>query len=225
MARPKMTAPKRFLSLPSFFEWSLGLYTAEEIVRQENLRAARLDATRRMNLALEPHGLNVLELTVSTPAFPKKYESVIQRRQIAEQEAQKIAQELQQLRASRRDRREKLERDKALERTRMHTKIAGELAAAKQTAYIARRNANFEHDARIAAGERMRLKFVSQADALVAKYTAEAEGVKARAEALASEGEMAVRKALVTSLKNITFEIAPFERPEEDRARKANRKL
>lgn len=200
---------------------ALGLYTAEEIVRQENLRAARLDATRRLNLALEPHGLSVLELTVSSPAFPKKYESVIQRRQVAEQEAQKITQELQQLRASRTDRLAKLERDKALERTRMRAKIAGDLAAAKSQAYSARRGADFAHDARIAAGERERMERVSQADALVAKYEAEAAGVQARAEALAAEGGMAVRKALVESLKNVTFEIAPFEHPADERARRA----
>lgn len=200
---------------------ALGAYSAEEIVRQENLRAARQDATRRLNLALEPHGLSVLELTVSSPAFPKKYESVIQRRQIAEQEALKITQELQQLRASKADRLEKLERDKALERTRMRTSLAKELAAAKQSAYLARGAADYAYTERIAAGERMRIQRESEADALIAKYTAEAEGVQARADALAAEGGMAVRKALVESLKNVTFEIAPFEKPIEERARKA----
>ncbi|QDV05031.1 SPFH domain / Band 7 family protein [Planctomycetes bacterium Poly30] len=204
---------------------ALGLYTAEEIVRQENLRAARLDATRRLDTALEPHGLRVLELTISSPAFPKKYEFVIQRRQVAEQEAQKITQELQQLRASRADRIAKLERDKALERTRMRTKIAGELAAARQSAYVERSSADFAYEARIRAGERERLERTSQADALVAKYEAEAAGVLARAEALAAEGSMAVRKALVESLKNVKFEIAPLEHPADDRARKASRNL
>lgn len=204
---------------------ALGMYTAEEIVRQDNLRAARADATERLTRALKPHGLTVLELSVSSPAFPKKYESVVQRRQIAEQEAQKITQELQQLRASQPDRRAKLERDKALELTRMRTKLAAELAGARQSAFMSRGNADFAYGARVTAGERDRLERESQADALVAKYTAEAAGVQARAEALAAEGSMAVRKALVNSLKSVTFEIAPLERPADDRARKASRNL
>ena len=200
---------------------ALGIYTAEEIVRQENLRAARQDGVRRLNQALDPHGLTVLELTVSTPAFPKKYESVIQRRKIAEQEALKITQELQQLRASQTDRLEKLERDKTLERTRMRSKMAVELAEAKATAYHSRRTADFDYESRVAAGNRMRVKQMSQADALVDKYTAEAAGVQARTDALAAEGGMAVRRALVKSLKNVTFEIAPLEFPAERRAQKA----
>ena len=150
---------------------------------------------------------------------------MVQRRQIAEQEAQKITQELQQLRASQPDRRAKLERDKALELTRMRTKLAAELAGARQSAFMSRGNADFAYGARITAGERDRLERESQADALVAKYTAEAAGVQARAEALAAEGSMAVRKALVNSLKSVTFEIAPLERPADDRARKASRNL
>ncbi len=204
---------------------ALGVYTAEEIVRQENLRAARQDATERLNRALEPHGLAVLELTLSTPAFPKKYESVIQRRKIAEQEAQKVAQQLQQLRASRNDRMEKLERDKALERRRMRMKSAGELADAKAMTYQSRRTADFSYGERIAAGNRMRVKQLSQADALTEKYTAEAEGVRARTDALAAEGGMAVRRALVESLKNVTFEIAPLEHTADPRAQKASSNL
>ncbi len=201
---------------------AFGSFTAEEVVRQENLRTARADAQARLDLALEPHGLTVLELSVSTPAFPKEYESVIQRRQIAEQEAQKITQELEQLRASRTDRLAKLERDKALALTRMRAKVASELAEAKQSAFLSRRSADFAHDARIAAGDRQRVEQQSHADALVAKYTAEAQGVQARADALAAEGSMAVRKALVESLKGVTLEIAPFEPVSGEKAMKAS---
>ena len=46
--------------------------------------------------------------------------------------------------------------------------------------------------------------------------------LQAYAAALAAEGGMAVRKALVESLKNVTFEIAPFERADDDKVRKAS---
>lgn len=204
---------------------ALGIYTAEEIVLQENLRAARKAATESLNRELEPHGLSVLELAVSTPAFPEKYESVIQRRKIAEQEAQKIVQELAQLRASRSDRLEKLERDKELDGMRMRSDMASQLAAAKANAYQSRVTADYNYNTRVAAGNRLQVKQTSQADALVVKYTAEADGVRARTDALAAEGGMAVRRALVESLKDVTFEIAPLEpsldQRAEPRARKA----
>ncbi len=201
---------------------AFGVYTAEEVVRQENLRAARTDAKERLDKALDPHGLVVLELSTSKPAFPKAYESVVQRRQIAEQEALKITQELEQLRASREDRLKKLERDKALELTRMRSKVARDLAKARQEAFVKRRSADSSFESRLASGLRERSEMESRADALVAKYTAEADGVVARADALAAKGRMAVRQALVESLKNVTFEIAPFDTSDSDRARKAS---
>ena len=204
---------------------ALGVYSAEEIVQQDNLRAARIDAKDRLNAALDAHGLVVLELSTSKPAFPKAYESVVQRRQIAEQETLKIAQELEQLRASRDDRVAKLERDKTLELARMRSKVARDLASARKDAFVSRRAADGHFKTRIAAGARERAEMASRADALTLKYTAEAEGIVARADALAAKGRMAVRQALVESLKKVTFEIAPFDLPEGDRARRASRNL
>ncbi len=202
---------------------AFGVYTAEEIVQQDNLRAARTNAKERLNAALDVHGLVVLELSTSKPAFPKAYESVVQRRQIAEQEALKITQELEQLRASRGDRLAKLERDKKLELARMRSKVAQNLASARQDAFLSQRAADSSFEARVAAGARERSEMESRADALVAKYTAEAEGVVARADALAAKGKMAVRQALVESLKKVTFEIAPFDLPDGDRAQRTSR--
>jgi len=190
---------------------AFGRFTAEEVVRQDNLRAGRLEAKERLSNVLESHGLVVLELSTSAPAFPKEYESVVQRRQVAEQEKMKIDQELEQLQASREDRLAKIERDKDLEATRMRSSIAMELAEARRQAMRKRDSADRDHAARIAAGNREQEEMASRADSLVTKYTSEAEGLQERADALAAKGLMAVRRALVDGLAKVQFEIKPFE--------------
>ncbi|MEM8710148.1 MAG: SPFH domain-containing protein [Planctomycetota bacterium] len=200
---------------------ALGVYTAEDIMRPESLRNARVNAQERLNLALQPHGLVVMELTSGPASFPKSYESVVQRRQIAEQEALKVDQEIEQIQASRSDRLAKLERDKALALTRMRSKLANDLAAAHHMAFASRKGADRAFDARVAAGERERSELLSRADSAVTRYTAEAEGIAARAEALAAKGKLAIRKALVESLKTVKFEIAPVEPLDRSRAQRA----
>lgn len=190
---------------------AFGRFTAEEVVRQDNLRAARIEAKARLSQVLEPHGLVVLELSTSAPAFPKEYESVVQRRQVAEQEKLKIDQELEQLKASKADRLAKIERDKDLEGTRMRSKIALELAEAKRQALRKRNSVDRDHSARIASGGRQLEEMTSRADSLVTKYTSEAEGLREQADALAAKGLMAVRRALVDGLSKVQFEIRPFE--------------
>ncbi len=190
---------------------AFGRFTAEEVVRQDNLRAGRLEAKARLTELVGAHGLVVLELSTSAPAFPKEYESVVQRRQVAEQEKMKIDQELEQLRASRDDRLAKIERDKSLEAARMRSKFVLDLAEAKRLALRKRDAADRDQGARIAAGTRQLDEMLSRADSLVTKYTSEAEGLQARADALAAKGLMAVRRALVDGLSNVQFEIRPFE--------------
>lgn len=201
---------------------AFGRFTAEEVVRQDNLRAARFEAKERLTSVLKRHGLTVLELSTSSPAFPKEYESVVQRRQVAEQERLKIDQELVQLRASKEDRIAKLNRDKALEGKKMRSKVAKDLSAAKRTALQRRNGADKDFSSRLNAGTRELEEMESRADALVAKYTGEAEGLKEQADALAAKGLMAVRRALVDGLANVKFEIAPFDSPGEGLRRARN---
>lgn len=190
---------------------AFGRYTAEEIVEQENLSAARQNAKARLDEMLEPHGLMVLELSTSKPGFPNEYESVIQRRQVAEQQLNQIDAEIAQLQASRTARFAKLERDKSYEESQMRAKMRRDLAKAQRDAIRSRAEADREHDDKIRAGRRERDERLSQADANVARYESEAQGMRERAEAMAAQGAMAVRRALVDSLSSVRFEVAPFE--------------
>lgn len=192
---------------------AFGRYTIEEIVLQDTLREATAAARARLDEVLDPHGLYVLELSTSKPALPKKYESVVQRRKVAEQEVLKIQQELEQLRAGAADALAKIDRDKQREETKMRSSLAFDLQDARRVAMRSRADADRAYEARIRAGERARDEKLSQADSLSESYTKEAEGIAARAEALAAQGSMAVRKALIESLGKVQFEIAPHDPP------------
>ena len=58
---------------------------------------------------------------------------------------------------------------------------------------------------RVAEGEADRAEKVAGARGLTEKYTKEAEGLRARAEALEKRGEVVVREALVQKLATVTF--------------------
>ncbi|MEM1448618.1 MAG: SPFH domain-containing protein [Planctomycetota bacterium] len=195
---------------------ALGRYTVEQIVLQENLRDGTRAAKERLTEVLEPHGLTVLELATTKAGFPKEYESVVQRRKVAEQEIQKIDQELEQLRASRGGKLAILERQKQREATKMRSGLAMDLADARRVAIREREEVDRDYRSRLRAGERARDEKLSEADALVDAYTKEAEGIRERADALAAKGVMAVRKALIEGLGRVEFEIAPHEPPPSD---------
>lgn len=192
---------------------AFGRYTVEEIGLQENLRDGTRAAKERLNEVLEPHGLTVLELSTTRAGFPKTYESVVQRRKVAEQEIQKTDQELEQLRASRAGNLAILERKKQREATQMRSGLAMDLADARRVAIRERNDVERDYRSRLQAGERARDEKLSEADALVDAYTKEAEGIRERADALAAKGAMAVRKALIEGLGRVQFEIAPHEPP------------
>jgi len=192
---------------------AFGKYTAEEIVLQENLRDGTLAAKERLDEVLAPHGLTVLELATTKAGFSKQYESVVQRRKVAEQEVQKISKELEQLRASREGRLAKLERLKQREETQMRSSLAFDLQDARRVSLRGRSDVDRAYESRLRSGERARDERLSEADALTEAYTKEAEGVRERADALAAQGAMAVRKALIDGLGKVQFVIAPHDPP------------
>ena len=55
-------------------------------------------------------------------------------------------------------------------------------------------------------------QLVQRAVGMTAKYTKEAEGILARAEALEKRGEVVVREALIAKLKSIDFTLVPYNR-------------
>lgn len=188
-----------------------GRHTAEEITRAEVLRDATLRAKARLNEALAVRGLVVQEILTSKPAFPGEFESIIQRRRVADREIETLVQQLDQLRASREDRLAKLTRDKQLAETLARDALSNSLAKASRDAERTRADANTAYQTKIRAGEQRKSELLSQADSSIEKYSKEAEGFRARADALATRGELAVRKRLIENLAKTEIVLEPFE--------------
>lgn len=188
-----------------------GRHTAEEITRAEVLRDATLRAKARLAQGLAGRGLVVHEILTSKPVFPDEFESIVQRRRLADREIETLVQQLDQLRASREDRLAKLRRDKELAETLARDVLTNALAKADRDAMRARAEADDAYEAKIRAGEQRQAELLSQADSSVEKYTKEAEGFRARAEAVAAQGELAVRKRLIENLAKVEIVLEPFE--------------
>ena len=188
-----------------------GRHTAEEITRAEVLRDATLRARERLARALAERGLVVNEIMTSKPAFPNEFESIVQRRRVADREIETLVQQLDQLRASRDNRLAKLKRDKELAEILARDEMTKSLAKARRDAERTRADANTAYQAKIRSGEERKSDLLSQADSSLEKYNKEAEGFRARAEALAAQGQLAVRKTLIENLAKTEIVIEPFE--------------
>lgn len=309
-----------------------GRFSPEEIMAPENRRKATEAVQARLNSALAVHGVEVLEISASKPAFDKQYEAVIERRKVAEQDiaslvtgrqlmedevvlrhaeisqkkaftlekarglweqarqllteegrtatsalAQRLAnvtaekevaltkersfwqQELgkldheaakletgraERLAKVRREHELKLDaaqadwqrqltvlektaevlsadRDGRLARLDESHVLAGEQARAKRksarlsvmaAAVTEQHEADTYHADKILSGELDLAKMQSDAEALRGRYEKEAEGFAALSAALAQQGDLAVRAALIEKLREIQFEIAPYRR-------------
>ena len=199
-----------------------GRHTAEEIARAEVLRDATLRAKERLGAALDGSGLAVREILTSKPLFAAEYESVVQRRKVADREVEQLAQQIEQLRASRETRLAKLRRSNELQAAASVDELGRKLARAERDAERDRVQADTAYDARIRAAEKRRVELISQADASVQKYTKEAEGFRAKADALAAQGELAVRQRLIENLKKVEFTIEPFDAAGADAGQSAH---
>ena len=76
---------------------AFGRYTPREIVLPEVKQAGTAAALEDLQGALARHGVRVLELSVSKPIFEPKYQEVIHRRKVAEQDTERLAREEQEL--------------------------------------------------------------------------------------------------------------------------------
>ena len=196
-----------------------GRHTAEQISRADVLRDAMLRAKDRLSTALAGRGLVVHEIVASKPAFPSEFESIVQRRRVADREIETLVQQLDQLRASREDRLAKLKRDRALAETLSRDTLTNGLAKAGRDAERTRADADDAYQAKLRAGSQRMAELLSQADSAVEKYTKEAEGFRARAEALAVQGELSVRKKLIENLSKTDIVLEPFESKDARTAR------
>lgn len=189
-----------------------GRFSAEEVVRPENLQLARTRARDRMNALLHPHGLDVLEIAAAKPRFDQAYEKAIERRKVGNQEVEHLRVMTQKLEQERIQRIAKLKKEKESQMRVLEGDLEQNRLSAEKEAIKTRRDADIyvmqkAEEARVA-----RTRKEQEAAALEAAYSKEAEGMGERAKALEAQGADAVRAALIEKLVNIEFTLMPYRR-------------
>lgn len=189
-----------------------GRFAAGDSARPESVAAATRASLERMNAALEPHGIEVLEVSSPKPAFDKAYEDLINRRKLANQETEKLRAQIAALKATGALREQQVRKDKDLELLKLEGNLARDVGKAEGELIRARAEADNVHAERLSQGRIAKAEKELQAAVLTAKYQGLAEDALARAEELRAHGAGAVRAALVDQLGEIEFQIVPYSR-------------
>jgi regulator of protease activity HflC (stomatin/prohibitin superfamily) len=189
-----------------------GRFTAEEIADPGKLQMAFAGSEDRLNAELEPYGIRILDIPQMKPVFDPAYEEAIEDRKVADQDVERLIAMEDQLVQEREQQLAKVEREKSIEMEQLLGELDRERLESERAATQTRKSADAFAIERVAGGNAERSERVAQARGLVEKYTKEAQGVTAQAEALAQQGEVVVREALIEKLASIRFTFVPYSR-------------
>lgn len=185
---------------------AFGIYTTEEILIPGNRAAAALVARKSLQERLARHGVKLLELTLSAPAFAPKYEAIITRRQVAEEDTARLLAQALDLRAALPARLQELEGLQALEFSKLQNLGMKELAAMELAVQRDLAKAQSKVSERRQAGELGRDTQLAVARRLEDQYRAEAAASSEQAQRMAQWGPEIVRAALIEKLAGVRFE-------------------
>lgn len=189
-----------------------GRYSAEQIANPSTLQLAFAEGRRRLDEALRPFGLQILAIPQQKPNFDAEYERAIEDRKVVDQDVERLVAMSDQLRRERDQRLAAVEKDKSIELAQLIGELDRERLEATRQATLLRRAADAYRIERVSEGASKQAELEAKAKGLVEKYTKEAEGVVAQAEALEKQGEVVVREALIQRLAGIRFTLAPYSR-------------
>ncbi len=189
-----------------------GRFSAVEAANPTVYSAAKVASQLRLNELLGPHGLEVTEIVIQKPHFDPKYERAIEDRKEADQEVERLIALVDQLAQERGQRLSAVEKEKQIEMQELTGELTREfLNAERQAINITQAAAAYAIE-RTKGGEGEKAQMIAQARGLEAKYSKEAEGLIARAQALELQGEVVVREALIEKLSRIKFTFLPYSR-------------
>lgn len=190
----------------------IGRLTPEEVLRPDLARAATTRAMERMNAALLPHGIEVLEVATPKPTFDKAFEDLLNRRKQGDLEIERKGAYIAQLPEERADRLQAIRDDKERELDLLRRNLAVNEAAAEREAQKLRLDADIVFSNRSKAGEAAKVELATRAEGLRRRNTAALEDARRETENLESYGEFAVRAALVQRLSEVHFRLLPYSR-------------
>lgn len=189
-----------------------GRYTAEEIADPGKLQVAFASSEERLDDELQPYGLRIVDVPQMRPVFDPAYEESIEDRKVADQDVERLIAMEDQLVQEREQRLATVEREKSIEMEQLRGELDRERLEAERASTAARKAADAFYIERTTEGAAERAERLAQARGLVEKYTKEAQGVQAQADALAQRGEVVVREALIDKLTQIRFTFVPYSR-------------
>ncbi|MCB9896862.1 MAG: hypothetical protein H6825_02535 [Planctomycetes bacterium] len=189
-----------------------GRFSASEVADPTNYNEATLAARQRLNDALLPHGIDVVQIITPKPKFDPEYEQAIEDRKVANQEVERIKARAEQLVQERERRLAEIESEKAVAYETLKGTLEAERIAAEQDQVRVQRSADAYKTRLVGEGQASLAAMTEQARAAREKALKESEGLKAITEALEAQGEVLVRERLAERLGDVEFTLVPYTR-------------
>jgi hypothetical protein len=190
----------------------IGRYGVEDVARPDVMQAATQRSLERLNASLAAHGIEVLEIATPKPTFDPAYESLISRRKVFNQDAERLKGEIERLEQEKAQRETRVHNEKEIEMRVLEGNLARDVKLAEKDAIRVRQDADIEFLEKSRAASAAELEKAGQAAVLSAKYRAQAQDLQAETRALERFGDLAVRAALVQKLAGIEFSLLPYSR-------------
>ncbi len=196
----------------SILREEFGRYSSEEVANPTTYGVATTDSKQRLNDLLRPHGIEIIQIVTPKPRFDDVYEQAIEDRKVADQDVERLVAMEDQLLRERDRQLAAVEKEKEIEMRSLQGDLERNRIDSEREAIRQKKSADAYAIERRAGGEAQRAQMIAEARGLTEKFTKEAEGLVAKAEALEERGEVIVREALIRKLQTIRFTLLPYSR-------------
>jgi membrane protease subunit HflC len=187
-----------------------GRFSSSDIADPTNYNTAAAVSKERLNDVLRGHGIEVMQIKTPKPKFDERYEQAIEDRKVANQEVERIKARAEQLRRERERLVAEIDSQKAVEYEVLKGSLNAEFIGAERERVRVERSADAYKTTVVGDGRATQARLLEQARGMREKALKEAEGLKAKTDALALQGEVLVRERLAERLKDIEFTLVPY---------------
>lgn len=189
-----------------------GRFSASEVADPSVYSRATTEARDRLNKALAPHFIEIVQITTPRPKFDARYEQAIEDRKVANQEVERIKARAEQLRKERERLVAQIDSEKAVEYEELLGSLERDRINAEKNRVRVERSADAYKTRLVGEGEAAQASMSERARGMVEKARKEAEGLTAKTNALAKQGEILVRERLAQRLADMEFSLVPYTR-------------
>ena len=189
-----------------------GRYSSDEIADPSNYSTATASSKIELNRLLAPHGIEIIQIITPKPSFDVAVEKAIEDRKNANQEVERLQIEQTKLTQERIRKLAEMERTKAAEFEQVLGTLTADKIIADKNQVKVEKTADAYMIAQVNAGKALEGEKLQKARALEVSARKEAEGLRARVEALEARGEILVRERLAEKLATVNFRVVPYRR-------------